>query len=271
MKKVFLLLLRISTFVCFLSLLSLSFTAKAAHYPWLDLGKEDEKPLALAVGTTFLAIGSAAIACERTKDSCECGRREISGRFGLHFPGKAFGTGPTMGADLYFRIFRTFKIGFGYSFSELQNAPIFEYEELKYDPETGEFHLQVNKYKLETDTYVGSFYLCMKIASKRGSNCYAGAGVGRFFATSDRNETFLSGSQWVPAMKDEGYESFGSGVSYQFFAGVMSKRAIGKARFSAEIRLSIMNSSNKSPDSIFEEAFLGTDFGGLSITGGIVF
>ena len=72
-KKVFLLFFRISTFVCFLSFLSPSYSAKAARYPWLDLGEEDEKPLALAVGTTLLAIGSAAVACERTKDSCECG------------------------------------------------------------------------------------------------------------------------------------------------------------------------------------------------------
>lgn len=261
-KKVFLLLFRISTFVCFLSFLSPSYSAKAAHYPWLDLGYESEAPLALAAGTTLLAIGSGAIACERTRDSCECGRREISGRFGLHFPGKAFGTGPTMGSDVYFRIFRTFKIGFGYSFSELQNAPVFEQEEVKYSLETGEVSLQVVKYKLESDTYVGSFYLSTKIASGRGRNCYAGVGVGFFYATSDR----LGGEEPV-----KGYETFGKGVSYQVFAGIMSKRAIGKARLSAEIRLSIMKSSNNTPDSVFEEKFLGTDFGGLSITGGMVF
>jgi hypothetical protein len=270
MKRVFLLLFRTSTFFCFLSLLLPSYPTKAAHEPWLDLGEEDPKLLVGAIVTTFVAIGSGAIACSKTKDSCECGWKEIGGKFGIIFPGRAFGAGPTLGADMYFRVVRNFKMGFGYSFSELQNAPVFEYTELKYSPETGESYLQVNKYELETDTYVGSYYLTMKIASGRGRNCYVGSGIGFFFASSDHSKDITQGLG-VPLSGVRDYTSFGNGTSYQFFAGIMSKRTAGKARFSAEIRLSIMKSSDKSPDSVFEEAFRGTDFGGLSITGGMVF
>jgi hypothetical protein len=261
MKRVFLLLFRISIFVFFFSLVLPSCPVKAADK--LYLGEEDESHLFLAATPTLLAIGSAAIACSKTKDSCECGRREISGKFGIVFPGSAFGAGPTFGSDIYYRIFRNLRMGLGYSFSELQNAPVIVSKELKYSPETGEFYLQVNKYELESDTYVGSFYLSMKIASGRGGNCYAGGGVGHFFAYSDRRTVV------VPGVSD--FETFGSGTSYQFFAGIISKRTAGKARFSAEVRLSIMKSSPKSPDSVFEEAFRGIDFGGLSITGGMVF
>jgi hypothetical protein len=221
----------------------------AWYYPG-SLGEEDNTPWLLAgIAVTTVIVGGLIFKgeCSDLSDSSKCDKSEINGRVGLILPVESkFTAGPLVSLEGYRRLHKRLKLGIGFLFYEL-NGP-------------SSLYLHDVDEPIETDTYVLSLYLNLRVSKKQ---IYFGPGFGYFFATTDRktrDSEFSSG----------GSKIFGDGPYFQVFFGVKSKIRNSKTQLIGEIKYAIMKPS-RNPVGLYEEAFQGTDFGGVSISAGLAF
>jgi len=209
----------------------------AANYD--PLGEEDETPMILGVVLNLPFILAGAVKHQYPQRGDWRDHTDLISKVGYVFPRDGIGYGITTGPEFYVPVKSPLKMGLSFSFSEIQGTPMVDT-------------------KLDSDTFVGCGSLNLRI-DFRGVP-FVGLGIGYFLATSDRKDKLFGE-----------YPTFGSGKSYQMFAGIMSRaRNWSEPRFLAEVRYSILRAtSNRSLG--FEELFRDKDFGGVSLNLGLVF
>lgn len=209
-------------------------------------GTEETGPWILAALTNLPMFIAGAVKRGRSEANSRFFRTDYIAKLGYGLPRGEYGFAITTGPEVYFPTIPHVGIGFGFALSEHQGTP-------QATPFEG--------YTSGADTYVvnGSVNLRVDLSGIG----FLGAGIGYFWAEADRKWYVLGTSQGRPL--------FGSGPSYQLFAGIMEKRGErARVRFLAEIRYTVMR-TNDEPVGYLMEMFHGKDFGGLYLCLGLVF